>query len=208
MELEIFHCDQGSLNWVNARLGVLTASNFSVLLAKGRGGGESKQRQTYLDKLAGEILTGHPADQFSNAHTERGHEYEPEARNLHAMLRDVESTPVGFLKRGGVGCSPDSLIGEDGLLEIKTKMPHLQIAALREGGLPDEHKAQVQGQLWVSGRAWCDFLSYCPGLPSLLVRVPRDELYIATIKVAADQFLADLGATVEWLRNCTGTEAA
>src|SRR3546814_4496891 len=94
-----------------------------------------------------------------NAHTERGHEQEPEARSLYAFMRDVEPVQIGFIRRGPLGCSPDSLVAGDGLLEIKTKLGHLQIEVLEAGVLPSEHRPQVQAQMWISGRKWCDFLS-------------------------------------------------
>lgn len=198
MELQIFDCEQGTPEWYQCRLGIPTASEFQTLLAKGRGAnGESKERRTYLRKLAGERLTGDPMWTFQNEHMERGKEMEAEARDLYSMLRDVEPQRVGFLRRGDVGCSPDSLIGEDGMLEIKTKLPHLQIAVLEEGEVPAEHKAQLQGQLWVAGRQWVDFVSYWPGLPPFVKRVERDEVYIASLKVAVDEFLADLVDLVE-----------
>jgi hypothetical protein len=207
-QLQIFNCEQGSIDWFAARRGILTASQFHILLQKSRSGGPSKERESYLNELAGEILTDEVAPGFSNEHTERGHVMEAEARNLYSMIRDVEPLQVGFLRRGGMGCSPDSLVGDDGMLEIKTKLPKLQIALLKSGVLPDEHKPQVQGQLLVSARQWCDFMSYWPGLPPFLVRVHRDETYIASLKVAAMDFLMDLDATVAFVRNYNPQQAA
>lgn len=199
--LQIFDFQQGSLEWQKARSGVLTASVFKILLQKGRGGGPSVERESHLYELAGEIITGEPAPGFSTEHTERGHAMESEARALYAMVRDVEPQQVGFLRRGGLGCSPDSLIGDSGMLEIKTKLPKLQLRALFAGELPEEHKPQVQGQLMVAAREWNDFVSYWPGIKPLIVRVYRDEPYIASLKVAADEFLADLAAVIERYNN-------
>lgn len=196
-ELQVFNVEQGTPEWLACRLGIPTASEFQTLLAKGRGGGVSKERITYLRKLAGERLTGEPMWTYTNEHMERGKEMEGEARDLYAMVAAVEPAQVGFLRRGDVGCSPDSLIGDDGLLEIKTKLPHLQIAVLEDGVVPPEHMAQLQGQLLVSGRRWVDFVSYWPGLPPFIKRVERDEAHIAAIKVAADEFLTELAALVE-----------
>ncbi len=196
MELQIFNCDQGSPEWLACRLGIPTASMFATVMASGRGGGESKTRRTYMLKLIGEQMTGQPSEGFSNSHTERGHEMEPDARNLYAMVADVEPVQVGFLRRGNVGASPDSLIGDDGLLEIKTKLPHLQLECLLEDKLPSEHVAQCQGQLWVSGRQWLDFVSYWAGLPLFVKRVYRDEPYIARLKVDVDDFLADMHSLI------------
>src|SRR3546814_3588382 len=98
-------------------------------------------RKPIAERLSGRVVqTG-----AGNAHTERGHEQEPEARELYAFLRDAEPVQVGFIRRGPVGCSPDSLVGDDGLLEIKTKLGHLQIEVLESGAMPSDHYAQVQG---------------------------------------------------------------
>lgn len=192
-KIEIYTVEQGTPEWHACRAGIPTASEFSTVIAKGRGGGESKTRKTYLYKLAGERLTGEVGQVWAgNAHTERGHAMEPEARDLYAFMRDAQPQQVGFLRRGPVGCSPDSLIGQDGLLEIKTKLPHLQIELLDSGELPSEHKAQVQGQLWISGRRYVDFVSYWPRLPIFITRVERDELYIAELAKSVRDFLSEL----------------
>jgi len=164
--------------------------------AKGRGGGESKTRRTYLLKLVGERLTGEPAESFSNAHTDRGKQMEAEARDAYVLVRDLEPQLVGFVRRDDVeaGCSPDGLLGDDGVLEIKTKLPHLQLDVLLDGKLPAEHLAQVQGALWITGRAWCDFVSYWPRLPIFITRVHRDEAYIAKLAAAVAEFNAELRA--------------
>lgn len=191
--LEIFNCEQGTPEWHACRAGIPTASEFATVMAKGRGGGDSKTRKTYLYKLAGERITGEVGQVWTgNAHTERGHAMEPEARDLYAFMRDTQPQQIGFMRRGPVGCSPDSLIGDDGLLEVKTKLPHLQIELLEAGELPGEHKAQVQGQLWVTGRAFVDFVSYWPRLPIFIKRIERDEKYIAELSAAVREFLSEL----------------
>lgn len=193
-------CPQGSEQWRKARAGIPTASNFATVMASGRGGGESKTRRTYMLKLAGEVLTGEVQEGFKNEHMERGNAMEPEARNLYSLVHDVDLTHVGFMRRGDIGASPDSLIGVDGLLEIKTKLPHLQIECLLAGKLPPEHIAQVQGQLFISGRLWCDFVSYWPGLPLFVTRVHRDEAAIARIQVECEAFNQELAELVAAIR--------
>lgn len=191
--LEVIDCEQNTPEWHACRAGIVTASEFSTVMAKGRGGGDSKTRKTYMRKLIGERITGEVGQLWAgNAHTERGHTMEPEARDLYAFLRDVTPQRVGFLRRGPIGCSPDSFVGDDGLLEVKTKLPHLQIEVLEDGVLPPEHVAQVQGQLWISGRTYCDFLSYWPSLPPFLIRVERDEEYIARLADAVQTFLSEM----------------
>lgn len=188
--IEIFDFEQGSPEWNACRLGIPTASEFKAILAKGEG----KTRRTYLMKLLGERFTGEPAENYTNAHMERGKAMEAEARELYAFMRDVDPTRVGFIRNGDVGCSPDSLVGDDGLLEIKTKLPHLQLEAIEANKLPTEHVAQVQGQLWVVERPWLDFVSYWPRLPLFVVRVTRDEAYIAKLAAEVEQFQVELDA--------------
>jgi hypothetical protein len=201
MQLQIIDCEQGSAEWFAARAGIPTASEFATVVAKGRGGADSKTRRAYMMKLIGERLTGQPMESYSNVHMERGKVMEDEARDLYAMLRDCEPQRVGFMRRGEAGASPDALIGTDGLLEIKTKAPHLQIETLLANRLPPDHIAQVQGQLWISGREWVDFVSYWPGLPLFVTRVPRDEQYIATLKVEVADFLAEMAGFINQLNN-------
>lgn len=201
MDLQIFDVDQGSPEWFAARAGIPTASEFATVMAKGRGGADSKTRRTYMLKLIGERMTGQPMESYTNGHMERGKVMEAEARDLYAMVRDVEPQRVGFMRRGDAGASPDSLLGADGLLEIKTKLPHLQLEVLLADRLPPEHAAQVQGQLWISGRSWVDFVSYWPGLPLFVTRVQRDETYIATIKAEVEEFNAEMAALLEKIQN-------
>jgi predicted phage-related endonuclease len=201
MNLQIYDCEQGTPEWYAARAGIPTASEFATVMGKGRGGGESKTRRTYMLKLIGERLTGQPMESYTNTHMERGKAMEAEARDLYAMVRGVEPQQVGFMRRGNAGASPDSLIGADGLVEIKTKLAHLQIEVLLANRLPPEHVAQVQGQLWISGRQWVDFVSYWPGLPLFVTRVQRDETYIATIAAEVDEFLAEMAAITNQVEN-------
>jgi hypothetical protein len=200
--IEIFDCEQNSEAWLRARLGLPTASMFATIMAKGKGGGESLTRKTYLYKLAGEIITGEPTENYTNGYMERGHALEGEARDMYSFMVDVEPQRVGFIKNGDKGCSPDSLIGSDGALEIKTKAPHLLIETLfREDGIPPEHVAQVQGVMWVAERDWLDFVAYFPRMPLFKRRVRRDNGYIANLAGEVARFNDELAAIVERLRN-------
>lgn len=186
--IEVFDCEQGSEEWHKCRLGIPTASEFKSVLAKGEG----KTRRTYLMKLLGERFTGEPADHYTDHHMERGKLMEDEARAAYAFMHDAEVTRIGFIRNAGRGCSPDGLIGKDGMTEIKTKLPHLQLEALFAGKLPSEHQAQVQGNLWTAEREWCDFVSYWPKLPLFVVRVYRDEAYIKTLAGEVGRFNDEL----------------
>lgn len=194
--LQIIDAIQGSEEWRLSRLGIVTASKFKDVLSKGQG----KTRRTYLLKLVGERLTGELSESFGNEHTERGHEMEITARRLYTLQTDNSVELCGFMKRGDVGYSPDGIIGNDGLIEIKSKLPHLQLECILSGDLPSEHEAQVQGGLWVTGREWCDFLSFWPGLPLFKVRAYRNESYISNLTREVDAFVAEIYETIELIK--------
>ena len=169
-------------------------------------------RSRYLRDLAAEVVRGYLEEEsFTNAHMERGKAMEDEARNLYAYKRGVDPVQVGFVRNGRAGASPDSLIGGDGGLEIKTALGHIQIERLQRGALPNEHLAQVQGNMWVTERAWWDFVSYSPDLPPLIIRVERDEAYIAQLAKAVEAFNTELDNIVQSIRtyqNFRGQAAA
>ncbi len=205
--LQVFDCEQGSPEWYAARLGIPTASEFATVLARGRDGGASATRKTYLMKLSGERLTGEPMESYSNGHMERGKAWEAEARERYAFEREVEPQIVGFMRRGEMGCSPDSLIGQDGGLEIKTKAAHLHIEALLRDDIPPEHRAQLQGFLLVTEREWIDLSIYCRGLPLVVRRVTPDRDYIANLKGEIDRFNDEIALLVERVRRYGAKEA-
>lgn len=202
MPAEIIDVEQGSEDWFRARLGIPTASEFHTVMVKnGKGeGGESKTRKAYMLKLAGEILTGEPMESYSNPFMERGKIMEDEARRCYAFMADADPTRVGFIRNGKKGCSPDSLIGSDGLLEIKTKAAHLHIECLLKDEFPPEHKAQCQGALWVAERDWIDIAVYWPKLPLFVKRAYRDNGYIADMAGAVEKFNLELAQLVERAR--------
>ena len=200
MMLEILSMEQGSPEWFAARCGIPTASNFSKILANGRGGAASKTRLSYLRDLAGERLTGQPAETFTNHHMDRGKSMEAEARSYYEFTEGVSVEQVGFIKNHGAGASPDGLIGEDGLWECKTALPRILIEHLEAGRVPPEHLPQIQGQLWVTERQWCDLLIYWPSMPVFQSRIERDDSWIAgTLAPKVLAFVDDLEALVEKL---------
>ncbi len=191
---EIFNCEQGTPDWFNVRKGIPTASEFATVMANGKGGAPSKTRRTYMLKLLGERLTGEPMESFTNEHMERGKKMEEEARLAYSLASDCDLSKIGFVRRNDViaGASPDSLVDANGLLEIKTKLPHLQLAVLEDDEVPTDHIAQIQGQLWITGREWVDFVSYWPKLPMFTKRVYRDESYISRLMAEVSRFNAEL----------------
>lgn len=196
-ELQIFDCEQNSPEWIQARLGVVTASEFKGVMAKGEG----KTRRKYMLTVVGERIAGKHFERYTNSDMERGHLLEDEARDEYRIETGNEVERIGFMRRGDVGYSPDGLIGADGLQEIKTKLYHLHIECLLTDKVPTEHIQQCQGGLWVSGREWIDFISYSPGLPIFIKRIHRDEPFIARIKVEVDDFLSEMHQLIERVSN-------
>lgn len=197
--MEILTMEQGTPEWFEARRGLVTASQFSSVLAKGKG----VSRTTYMRKLAGEILTGEQMEGYSNKHMERGKEQEPQARSAYELLRDVTVEEIGFVRDLGLraGASPDGLVGEHGGVEIKCKLPHLLIEWHERGDVcPPEHLAQVQGCMWITRRRWWDVVGYCPGIPLFITRVERDEAYIEELAQEVRAFNAQLDRMVEKIR--------
>lgn len=196
MTIEIFNCDQGTPEWLNCRLGLPTTSWFADVMAKGAG----KTRRSYMLKLAAEILTGQPGEEFSTPAMERGKAMENDARELYAFTRDIEIEQVGFIKNGQKGASPDGLIGKDGEIEIKTKRADLLVDLLLDGSFPSEHFWQCQGSLWVCEREWIDLVCFWPGLPLHVKRLYRDDGAIGELSIAIDLFNDQLADMVEQVR--------
>lgn len=185
---------QGSPEWFAARCGKATASEFSSVLAKGQG----KTRASYLRRVLAERLTGKPAETYRNAHMDRGQEQEGLARMAYEMRTDRIVQEVGFIPHASLmaGCSPDGLIDLDGGAEIKSVIPTVQVDTIMAGTYPSEHRAQIQGNLWITGRAWWDFVSYCQDMPANLrvyvFRVVRDEEYIKALEAEVRKFLDEV----------------
>jgi len=198
--IEIFDVDQGTPEWYLCRSGIPTCSRFGHVLAKGRGGDESKVRLAYLYQLADEVIYHDPLDGqgFTNEHIERGKLLEAEARSIYALENDVIPQQVGFIRNHTVraGGSPDALLGQEGTLEIKTMLPRLWIKHAIVGTAPAEFYPLIQGILWVSDRKWCDLMIYWPKRRPHIVRYERDEDYIARLAKAVAAFNAELDAIV------------
>lgn len=171
---------QGSDEWLQARLGIATASELECLLVNGKGeGGFGVAAYTYMDQLIGERITGEAAEiPFQTKATLRGHELEQVALELYESAEEVSVSKAGIILNHGMGYSPDGLIGDHGLVEIKTKLPKFQVGVILAGEVPKEHVTQCQSGLWISGREWIDFISFWPGMPMFVKRMTRDEAMI------------------------------
>jgi len=200
--------DQGSEEWLKLRLGVATASNFDKIITPT--GKESTQFEKYALELATQTLVSEPDSSYKNEAMQRGNALEPLARQLYQenTLNFVEEITMFKSDRGDFGYSPDGLIGEDGLLEIKCPLATTHLKYLIDNKLPSEYIPQVQGGLLVSGRKWCDFVSYHPNFKErnmLIIRVERDEDFISKLKEGIDktiklrdQILAKLAVDPEY----------
>lgn len=197
--------EQRTDEWYAARLGRATASNFGKVLAKIKTG-EAADRRNYRAQLVIERLTGNRQEGYSNAAMQWGTEQEPFARIAYMADRGVDVQEVGFIQHAAlmVGCSPDGLIAADGLIEIKCPVSATHIETLKTQHMPLEHMPQVQGQMWIAGREWCDFVSYDPRMPEKLQmfvqRIPRDDQYIKALAFEIERFLEEVAAEVTALQ--------
>lgn len=203
---------QGTPEWFAARCGRVTASRVADIVAKTKSG-YSTSRANYAAQLVTERLTGAVAESYSNAAMQWGTEKEPEARAAYAFESGVEVTEVGFVIHADIiasGASPDGLVGDDGLVEIKCPISATHIATLIDRKAPAKYEDQMQWQMACTGRAWCDFVSYDPRLPLdmqlFFVRVPRDPVRIAELEVEVRGFITEVENTIDKLKALYGSE--
>ena len=193
--MEVIDCEQGSDAWLEAKMGMVSSSHFSDVLNKKTG------RTLYMRKVAGEILTGAREESFFNKNMENGVEMEVSAREYYEKINGIFVNQVGFIKRDDwVGTSPDGLVGDDGMIEIKCVIPSTHINNIMTDKMQTIYTPQVQGQLWVAEKSWCDWISYCPAIkdrPYFCVRVERDEKYIKDLSEAVDKFVKELQEMIE-----------
>lgn len=201
------NASQESADWLTQRAGKFTASRASSLMAKIKSG-VAAERKALIALLAVERLTGQPVDTFQNDAMRRGTELEGEARDAYAFAHGVAVDEVGFVPFDGLpntGCSPDGLVGEDGLLEVKCPANMAKhVDSLRSGAHAVEYRWQLQHQLLVTGRQWVDAASYDPrfpeGLQLAVKRVLRDEAAIADLRSEIHAADAEVEALVTELR--------
>jgi putative phage-type endonuclease len=212
--MRIIQCEQGTPAWYEARAGRVTASKISDLLAKTKTGWGAS-RQNYLADLVVERLTGTCVEGFSSPAMQWGKEKEPEARIAYQFFRDAEVQEVGFVLHPELdlsGCSPDGLVGSDGMVEIKCPSSATHIETLLGAGTPEKYLKQMQWQMRCCDRQWCDFVSFDPRLPTrmqlFVERVKRDDLAIAEIEAAVIIFLKEVAAKTNALNAKYGEAVA
>lgn len=198
--MKIIDVEQNSPEWFAVRCGVPSASNFDKLITTK--GEPSKQAQKYLYALAAEKLSGIKEEGFQSKAMLKGIETEAEAVAYYELTRGVDVQPVGFVLHESerYGASPDRLVGSEGLLELKCPLPSSHVSYLLENNLYQDYMQQVQGQLLVTGRKWCDLMSYSRGLKPLIVRVERDEAFLSKLQSIIETFCNELEKTVEKIK--------
>lgn len=197
--------EQRSPEWYASRAGKATASRIADVIAKTKSG-YSTSRANYAAQLVCERLTGVVEESYNNAAMQWGTEKEPEARRLYEFMRDVTADEVALVDHPHIAmsaASPDGLINDDGLIEIKCPNTATHIEYLLSKEVPSKYKPQMAWQMACTGRQWCDFVSYDPRLPANLqlfvVRYERDERYIAELEAEVKAFLAEVSETVKRL---------
>lgn len=191
--------EQGSAQWLAERVGHCTASRFADAMDFLKKGGEGAKRAAYRMELVIERLTGHSAEHYVSDYMQWGIEQEPAARMAYEAHTGAMVIETGFRHHPTIarcGGSVDGLVGEDGMIEIKCPATGTHIKTLL--GAPCDHLPQIQGYLWITGRKWCDFVSFDPRLPDglqlFVQRIARDDAYIADLARHVQNFLAEVGA--------------
>jgi putative phage-type endonuclease len=205
---------QGSDEWKSLRLGKVTASRVADVIAKTKTGWGAS-RANYMAELIAERLTGVAAERFQNAAMQWGTDTEAEARSAYSFRADADVAEVGFVPHPVIpmtGASPDGLVGEDGLLELKCPNTATHLEILLGGPIATKYITQMMWQMACTGRKWCDFVSYDPRLPEAmrlyLYRVVRDDDLIKSLEKDVSLFLGEIDAKVHDLTARYGERAA
>jgi hypothetical protein len=195
------HCDfdQGSQRWLEARCGMLTASEFDRILTPTLKIADNPKSRAHLWEMAAQRISGYVEPQYISDAMLRGQEDEITARDLYSK-HYAEVDVCGFVTNDKwgftLGCSPDGLVGDDGMIEVKSRCQKFQVETIVDGKMPDDFVLQVQGELLVTQRKWCDFISFCGGLPMIVYRVFPDEQVQAAIVDAASKFESRINEVV------------
>lgn len=186
---------QGTDEWLAERRGIVTASVVGRLLTATGKVADNVQSRGLAALLVAERITGYTDPTYVSDDMLSGHENEPRAAERYAEHYGVEVTTTGFMVRDDwgfkVGYSPDGLVGDDGLIEVKSRRQKIQLLTILADEVPAENMAQLQCGLLVSGRAWCDYLSYCGGMPLYRKRILPDPTWFAAILAAVEEFEAN-----------------
>lgn len=193
---------QGSIEWHLARVGKVTASRVSDVMARTKTGWGAS-RANYMAELIAERLTGVPADSYSSPAMKWGTETEPQACSAYEFFRDAEVQSAGFVDHPSLpfsGASPDGLVGHEGLVEFKCPNTATHIETLLGSSVPAKYVTQMQWQMACTGRAWCDFVSFDPRMPEHLRlfvrRLERDATGIKVLEGEVATFLQEVAERI------------
>jgi hypothetical protein len=183
--------EQGSDAWLAARCGILTASEMKLIVTPTLKPARNDKERAHLFELLGQRVTGYTEPRYISDDMLRGQDDEIEARIRYAeIFAPVDS--CGFITNDDhgfvIGYSPDGLVGNDGLIECKSRRQKFQVETILADRVPDEYMLQIQTGLLVTGRDWLDFVSYCAGLPMFVKRVFPDARYQDAVIAAATDF--------------------
>jgi len=205
---------QGSDQWKALRLGKVTASRVADVVARTKTG-YGASRAKYAAQLIAERLTGVPAETYTNAAMQHGNDTEPEARNAYCFYSGNAVEEVAFVPHPTIaeaGCSPDGLVGDDGLVEIKAPQTATHLETLLGQNIPSKYITQVQFQMACTGRKWCDWVSYDPRMPEsmrlFVMRLHRDDKQIAELEAEITMFLLEMSAKLAQLETLYGEKVA
>ena len=193
--------EQGTPEWFAEKLGKPSASNMNKIIS-GKGA-VSKQREAYLYELAAERITGKAEEGYKSKAMEVGNEREQQSRSYYEFIHGVEVEQVGLVYKDENRkylCSPDGLITRQRGLELKNPLPKTHVAYLLAGKLPTTYFVQVQASLFICEMDRWDFMSFCPGLKPLIIKVGRDSVFMSKLKVALDDFVEELEEVTERIR--------
>ncbi len=206
MQSNVIYVEQGTEEWHELRIGRATASRFKDVMTTIKSG-ESAATKNYRAELVAERLTGARVDNFKSAAMQWGNDYEDTARTMYELKSGNSVETCGFFAHDTLmaGASPDGLIGSDGLVEIKCPLTATHIETLRRQAVPYQYYWQVMGQMWITGRQWCDFVSYDPRLPEnaqyVCIRVLRDKIAIEKLQMEVENFLESVDLEVNFIKN-------
>ena len=199
--------EQRSDDWFTARLGKVTASRVADVVAKTKTG-VSASRGNYMAQLIVERLTGKPVESFSSSAMQWGTDTEPLARAAYEMATDMMVEEIGFVEHESIpmcGASPDGLVGDDGLIEIKCPNTATHIETLINNTIDNRYVLQMQWQMACTDRKWCDFVSFDPRMPEALqmkiIRVNFNEMLVTDLENQVEQFLNEVQEKLEILNN-------
>ncbi len=212
--MPIINCEQGSLAWFMERCGRVTGSRVADAMSFLKKGGESQARRAYKAEIVCELLTGKAVEHFVTKEMEFGILNEPFARAAYELQNDVSVEDVGFAIHPSLerfGASPDGLVGEDGLIEIKCPSTATHLDYLLADAVPDDYKPQMLAEMACAERQWVDFISFDPRLPKRLQlfvkRFLRDDQKIAEMEFQVVEFLREVDSIMARLADFSCVEA-